>query len=323
MSRESDLTHFWLKGVESELSQVSKFGVWVESELSQSRNVKFWVEAELNHWIWTWVRVESVRKIWAEHSPGKKTGFTIMTMLLFSSSRIILSMAWCHSRSTRLRCKSKTLKIWVLQTPSPPLLLREVRIGRVNYRPQAPELFANWSFQFWSKCKLIFLPGPFATLLNPISLSNWPDVYQVYQPKAPKHQCSWRQICRRTVPSRPENVTFAEVNDRSLKLLWTRPRRPNGHLLGYRVYWSAEGGAVQSSPLSAGDTTSFTLTSLGEAPDQRGDYTCQVSHYRHTWLHCWQVDLCSICAHFQPEMCIQICYVVSPRLGGVLYKRTI
>ena len=48
MSRESDLTQLWLKRVESELSQVSKFGIWVES-VCQSRKVKCWVESELSH----------------------------------------------------------------------------------------------------------------------------------------------------------------------------------------------------------------------------------------------------------------------------------
>ena len=49
MSRESDLTQLWLKWVESELSQVSKFGFWVESELSQVSKFGIWVESELSH----------------------------------------------------------------------------------------------------------------------------------------------------------------------------------------------------------------------------------------------------------------------------------
>ena len=39
----------WLKWVESELSQVSKFGFWVESELSQVSKFGIWVESELSH----------------------------------------------------------------------------------------------------------------------------------------------------------------------------------------------------------------------------------------------------------------------------------
>ena len=49
MSRESDLTQLWLKWVESELSQVSKFGFWVKSELSQVSQFGIWVESELSH----------------------------------------------------------------------------------------------------------------------------------------------------------------------------------------------------------------------------------------------------------------------------------
>ena len=48
---------------QSELSQVSKFEIWVESEYSQSRKIKCWVES--HSWIIcivTWVRVEPVRK---------------------------------------------------------------------------------------------------------------------------------------------------------------------------------------------------------------------------------------------------------------------
>ena len=73
MSRESDLTQLWLKRVESELSQVSKFGNWIESVLSQSRKVKCWVESELSHLDchMSQSRVESARKIWVEHNPGR------------------------------------------------------------------------------------------------------------------------------------------------------------------------------------------------------------------------------------------------------------
>ena len=62
MSRESDLTRLWLKWVESELSQVGKFGIWAESELNHSRKVNCWDESELGHLIVTRVRVESARK---------------------------------------------------------------------------------------------------------------------------------------------------------------------------------------------------------------------------------------------------------------------
>ena len=69
MNRESDLTQLRLKWVESELSEVRKFGIWVESELSQSRKVKCWVESELSHLDCQWVRVESAWKIWVEYNP--------------------------------------------------------------------------------------------------------------------------------------------------------------------------------------------------------------------------------------------------------------
>ena len=49
MSRESNLTQLWLKWVESELSQVNKFGIWFEWELSQSIKFKCWVESEFNY----------------------------------------------------------------------------------------------------------------------------------------------------------------------------------------------------------------------------------------------------------------------------------
>ena len=48
ISLESDLTYLWLKWVESELSQVSKFGIWVELELSIKKSK-----------VLSWVRVES------------------------------------------------------------------------------------------------------------------------------------------------------------------------------------------------------------------------------------------------------------------------
>ena len=46
---KSDLTQLWLKLVESEFSQVTKFGIWVGSVQSQARKVKCWVESESNH----------------------------------------------------------------------------------------------------------------------------------------------------------------------------------------------------------------------------------------------------------------------------------
>ena len=49
MSCKSDLTQLWLKLVESELSQVTKFGIWVGSVQSQARKVKCWVDSESNH----------------------------------------------------------------------------------------------------------------------------------------------------------------------------------------------------------------------------------------------------------------------------------
>ena len=49
MSHELDLTKLWLKWVESELSQFSKFGFWVESELSQISKFGIWVESGLSH----------------------------------------------------------------------------------------------------------------------------------------------------------------------------------------------------------------------------------------------------------------------------------
>ena len=48
MSRESDLTQLWLKWVESELSQVSKFGIRVESE---------WLNSDSNELSRSWVRL--------------------------------------------------------------------------------------------------------------------------------------------------------------------------------------------------------------------------------------------------------------------------
>ena len=66
MSRESDLTQIWLKWVESELSQVSKFGFWVESELSQVSKFGIWVESPGLSYESSRVSPEK----WVEHNPG-------------------------------------------------------------------------------------------------------------------------------------------------------------------------------------------------------------------------------------------------------------
>ena len=74
MSRESELTQLWLKWVESELSQVGKFGFWVESELSQVSNFGIWVESELSHLDCHMSQSRVNPKKWVEHNPGDRSG---------------------------------------------------------------------------------------------------------------------------------------------------------------------------------------------------------------------------------------------------------
>ncbi|XP_037071439.1 protein sidekick-2-like [Pollicipes pollicipes] len=68
------------------------------------------------------------------------------------------------------------------------------------------------------------------------------------------------------VPSRPENVTFSDVSDRSLTVTWIPPRRPRGLLLGHTVYWAAQGGPTGSHRLTSPDLRVFTVEQL--EPDQ-------------------------------------------------------
>ena len=77
MSRESDLIQLWLKWVESELSQVSKFGFWVESELSQVSKFGIWVESELSHLDCHMSQSRVSPKKWVEHNPA-----SVLTVLL-------------------------------------------------------------------------------------------------------------------------------------------------------------------------------------------------------------------------------------------------
>ena len=73
MCRESDLTQLWIKWVESELSQVGKFGF----ELSRSCQVsKFgiWVESELSHLDCHMSQSRVIPKKWVEHNPGPYCG---------------------------------------------------------------------------------------------------------------------------------------------------------------------------------------------------------------------------------------------------------
>ena len=73
MSRESDLIQLWLKWVESELSEVSKFGFWVESELSQVSKFGIWVESELSHLDCHISQSRVSPKKWVEHNPADIT----------------------------------------------------------------------------------------------------------------------------------------------------------------------------------------------------------------------------------------------------------
>ena len=67
-SRQSDLTQLW---IESDLSQVSKFEIWVESELTHQENQSVDLRLSWITWIVTWIIFESARKIWVEYSPGQ------------------------------------------------------------------------------------------------------------------------------------------------------------------------------------------------------------------------------------------------------------
>ena len=72
-----------------------------------------------------------------------------------------------------------------------------------------------------------------------------------------------------TVPSPPENITFSEVNDRSLTVTWERPRRLHGRLLGYTVYWEAKDDTISSRNVTDPLATTCTINGLGEWADLR------------------------------------------------------
>ncbi|XP_037087652.1 tyrosine-protein phosphatase 99A-like [Pollicipes pollicipes] len=64
------------------------------------------------------------------------------------------------------------------------------------------------------------------------------------------------------VPSRPVNVSFSSVRDRSVVLRWVPPRRPNGLVRGYNAYWTADKGQVMRRAVPDGDRRTFTITNL-------------------------------------------------------------
>ncbi|XP_037087919.1 protein sidekick-2-like [Pollicipes pollicipes] len=64
------------------------------------------------------------------------------------------------------------------------------------------------------------------------------------------------------VPERPENVTLLSVGDRSLTLTWSPPRRPNGLLQGYNVYWSSGGQPAHSQSIAVPNARQFTVNML-------------------------------------------------------------
>ena len=68
-----------------------------------------------------------------------------------------------------------------------------------------------------------------------------------------------------SVPTRPQNVSVTEVNDRSLTLSWQSPRQTNGILLQYHVYWTTQGEPVLKRRLPADESMEYTVTELGES----------------------------------------------------------
>ncbi|XP_043222795.1 tyrosine-protein phosphatase 99A-like [Amphibalanus amphitrite] len=69
------------------------------------------------------------------------------------------------------------------------------------------------------------------------------------------------------VPSAPENMTFSEVSDRSVTVIWERPRRLHGRLLGYTVYWETKDDTTSSRNITDPLQTSCTIDGL--EPDRQ------------------------------------------------------
>ncbi|KAF0304076.1 Neural cell adhesion molecule L1 [Amphibalanus amphitrite] len=118
------------------------------------------------------------------------------------------------------------------------------------------------------------------------------------------------------VPSRPDNVTFLEVTDRSMVLGWTPPRQPNGLLLGYTVYWTSQQAAVRSVTVSAGDVTSYTLATLGKIPAEAGGLYVRMER------NCQQIQLFSTWRH-QPSTALAGAQLTGVLVGSLLLAVTV
>ena len=70
-----------------------------------------------------------------------------------------------------------------------------------------------------------------------------------------------------SVPSKPTELFFPDVDHWSAKMIWQKPRRLNGNLLGYRlIYWRSDD---EQTRLVIDNLTATTQTYLVESNDKK------------------------------------------------------
>ncbi|KAG9510748.1 Protein sidekick, partial [Fragariocoptes setiger] len=158
----------------------------------------------------------------------------------------------------------------------------------ISWEPPLPQLInginQGYKIQAWSDALRTNLSREVSVLPNPSPTSPQSHVVENLQPytnyymtvlcftsagDGPPNEPPLYVKTKQDVPDAIQTLDFTEILDKSLRVRWTPPRRPNGVLTKYTVEYSVTGSPEKSEKVFPGDTSEAKITDLLPHTDYR------------------------------------------------------